>query len=68
MRINCQLCDVPKTSAEISAGTAHDRWGSEPVTEARTREHLKWHWEANSGTHSERRDSRTLVRGLMRDS
>jgi hypothetical protein len=48
MRINRRLCDVPKTIAEICTGTAHDRLGPQ-VKEARAREHLKWHWEGNSG-------------------
>ena len=68
MRINRQLCDIPKTVAEISAGTARDPWGPDPVPQSRVREHLEWHWEANSGIHSERLGSRTLVRGLIRDA
>jgi len=68
MRINCQLCEVPKTIAAICAGTALDFWGPTPVSAARAREHLKWHWEGDSGARPERRGSRTLVRGLMNPS
>jgi len=68
MRINCQLCDVPKTIAEICVGTAHDFWGPTSVSAARAREHLKWHWEGNSGIYPERSGSRTFVRALMNPS
>lgn len=68
MRINCQLCDVPKTVAEISVGTGHDAWGSTlgPVDPGRVREHLTWHREGGpGGSHPERQNHRTFVRGLI---
>ena len=71
MRINRQLCDQPKSVEEICEGTRNDRWGSEPVTEKRAREHLRWHLQANQGRtdeHLRRRQSKTYVKGLMSPS
>jgi serine/threonine protein kinase len=68
MRINCQLCGVPKTISEICAGTANDRWGPTPVTEARARAHLHGNWKGNSGAHPEHRSVHTFVSGLLRDA
>jgi hypothetical protein len=67
-RINCQLCDLPKTIAQICEGTARDCYGPEPVTWERARDHLTWHFAGNSGRQPERRSSRTFVRGLIQPS
>jgi hypothetical protein len=68
MRVNCQLCDVPKMIAEICAGTAQDAWGPKSVDASRARDHLKWHLDGNTGLHPERRNSGTFVSGLMSPS